>query len=74
MSSPSDFAFALSASAAIALLLQRLGLKHANVLVGVAPPDAQLGKGSNTGADYSTPIVNAEIALMSTAGSRDCRP
>jgi hypothetical protein len=33
--------------------------------VGVAPPDAQVGQGSAAGADYSTPIRNAEIALMS---------
>lgn len=35
------------------------------IRIGVAPPDAQVGQGSNSGADYSTPIRNAEIALMS---------
>ena len=35
------------------------------IRVGVAPPDAQLGQGSNAGADYSTPIRNVEVALMS---------
>jgi hypothetical protein len=32
--------------------------------VGIAPPDAQLGQGNNAGADYSTPIRNAIIAMM----------
>ena len=35
------------------------------IRIGVAPPDAQLGQGNNAGADYSTPIRNAEVALMS---------
>jgi len=35
------------------------------IRIGVAPPDAQVGQGNNTGADYSTPIRNAEVALMS---------
>src|ERR1051326_2887052 len=35
------------------------------IRIGVAPPDAQVGQGNNAGADYSTPIRNAEIALMS---------
>jgi hypothetical protein len=35
------------------------------IRIGVAPADAQLGQGSNTGNDYSTPIRNAEITLMS---------
>jgi hypothetical protein len=35
------------------------------IRIGVAPPDAQVGQGNNTGGDYSTPIRNAEIALMS---------
>lgn len=35
------------------------------IRVGVAPPDAQLGQGNNAGADYSTPIRNVEVALMS---------
>jgi hypothetical protein len=44
---------------------QTLGPKAAGkIRIGVAPPDAQVGQGSNTGADYSTPIRNAEIALM----------
>ena len=34
------------------------------IRIGVAPPDAQLGQGSNAGADYSTPIRNVEVALM----------
>jgi hypothetical protein len=45
---------------------QALGPKApGKIRIGVAPPDAQVGQGSNTGADYSTPIRNAEIALMS---------
>ncbi len=35
------------------------------IRIGVAPPDAQVGQGSNAGGDYSTPIRNAEITLMS---------
>jgi hypothetical protein len=35
------------------------------IRIGVAPPDAQLGQGSNAGADYSTPIRNAVVAIMS---------
>jgi hypothetical protein len=35
------------------------------IRIGVAPPDAQVGQGNNAGGDYSTPIRNAEIALMS---------
>jgi hypothetical protein len=45
---------------------QVLGPKAAGkIRVGIAPPDAQLGQGSNAGADYSTPIRNAIVALMS---------
>ena len=45
---------------------QALGPKAAGKMrIGVAPPDAQLGQGNNAGADYSTPIRNAVIALMS---------
>lgn len=45
---------------------QSLGPKApGKIRIGVAPPDAQLGQGNNAGADYSTPIRNAEIALMS---------
>jgi hypothetical protein len=45
---------------------QALGPKAPGMIrIGVAPPDAQLGQGNNAGADYSTPIRNAEIALMS---------
>ena len=45
---------------------QALGPKvPGKIRVGVAPPEAQLGQGSNAGADYSTPIRNAMIALMS---------
>ena len=44
---------------------QQLGPKApGKIRIGVAPPDAQVGQGSNTGADYSTPIRNAEVALM----------
>ncbi len=32
--------------------------------IGIAPPDAQVGQGSNAGADYSTPIRNSIILLM----------
>jgi hypothetical protein len=35
------------------------------IRIGVAPPAAQLGQGNNAGADYSTPIRNAVVALMS---------
>jgi hypothetical protein len=43
-----------------------LGPKAAGkIRIGVAPPEAQVGQGNNAGADYSTPIRNAEIALMS---------
>ena len=35
------------------------------IRIGVAPPDAQLGQGNAAGADYSTPIRNVEVALMS---------
>jgi hypothetical protein len=45
---------------------QPLGPKApGKIRVGVAPPDAQLGQGNNAGADYSTPIRNVEVALMS---------
>jgi hypothetical protein len=45
---------------------QTLGPKApGKIRIGVAPPEAQLGQGNNAGADYSTPIRNAEIALMS---------
>jgi hypothetical protein len=45
---------------------QALGPKASGrIRIGVAPPDAQLGQGNNAGADYSTPIRNAEVALMS---------
>jgi hypothetical protein len=45
---------------------QVLGPKAAGkIRVGIAPPDAQLGQGNNAGADYSTPIRNAIVALMS---------
>jgi hypothetical protein len=45
---------------------QALGPKAAGkIRVGIAPPDAQLGQGNNAGADYSTPIRNAIVALMS---------
>lgn len=35
------------------------------IRIGVAPPEAQVGQGSNNNGDYSTPIRNAEITLMS---------
>ncbi len=45
---------------------QALGPKApGKIRIGVAPPDAQVGQGTNSGGDYSTPIRNAEIALMS---------
>lgn len=45
---------------------QALGPKApGKIRVGIAPPDAQLGQGNNAGADYSTPIRNAIVALMS---------
>lgn len=45
---------------------QALGPKApGKIRIGVAPPDAQVGQGNSAGADYSTPIRNAEIALMS---------
>lgn len=45
---------------------QVLGPKAAGkIRVGIAPPDAQLGQGNNANADYSTPIRNAIVALMS---------
>jgi hypothetical protein len=45
---------------------QALGPKApGKIRIGVAPPDAQVGQGNNAGADYSTPIRNAEVALMS---------
>jgi hypothetical protein len=45
---------------------QPLGPKaKGKIRVGIAPPDAQLGQGNNAGADYSTPIRNAEVTLMS---------
>jgi hypothetical protein len=45
---------------------QALGPKApGKIRVGVAPPDAQMGQGSKSGADYSTPIRNAMVALMS---------
>jgi outer membrane lipoprotein SlyB len=44
---------------------QPLGAKAAGkIRIGVAPPEAQVGQGNNAGADYSTPIRNAEVALM----------
>ena len=39
--------------------------QQGKIRIGVAPPDAQVGQGNNAGADYSTPIRNAEVALMS---------
>ncbi len=45
---------------------QALGPKAAGkIRIGVAPPEAQVGQGNNAGADYSTPIRNAVVALMS---------
>lgn len=45
---------------------QPLGPKApGKIRIGVAPPEAQVGQGNNAAADYSTPIRNAEVALMS---------
>jgi hypothetical protein len=45
---------------------QALGPKGAGkIRIGVAPPEAQVGQGNNAGADYSTPVRNAIVALMS---------
>ena len=35
------------------------------IRIGIAPPDAQVGQGNNSNGDYSTPIRNAEVTLMS---------
>ena len=44
---------------------QQLGPKMpGKIRIGVAPPEAQLGQGTNAGVDYSTPIRNVEVALM----------
>ncbi|MBS1853125.1 MAG: hypothetical protein JST79_19670 [Acidobacteria bacterium] len=44
---------------------QALGPKAAGkIRIGVAPPQAQVGQGNNTG-DYSTPIRNSIVLLMS---------
>jgi hypothetical protein len=52
------------ASAPIAIP-QALGPKApGKVRIGVAPPEAQVGQGSNAQGDYSTPIRNAMILLM----------
>jgi len=34
------------------------------IRIGVAPPDAQVGQGTNSGGDYSTPIRNSIVLLM----------
>jgi hypothetical protein len=53
-------------SAASVAAPQVLGPKAAGkIRIGVASPEAQVGQGNNTGADYSTPIRNAVVALMS---------
>jgi hypothetical protein len=45
---------------------QTLGPKApGKIRIGVAPPEAQVGQGNNAGADYSSPIRNVEVALMS---------
>jgi len=45
---------------------QALGPKApGKIRIGVASPEAQLGQGNNAGVDYSTPIRNAVVALMS---------
>jgi hypothetical protein len=50
---------------AIVAAPQPLGPKApGRIRIGVAPPDAQLGQGTNAGVDYSTPIRNVEVALM----------
>ena len=49
-----------------AMAPQPLGPKApGKIRIGVAPPDAQVGQGTNSGGDYSTPIRNAEVSLMS---------
>jgi hypothetical protein len=35
------------------------------IRIGIAPPDAQVGQGTNTGGDYSTPIRDSMVLLMS---------
>ena len=44
---------------------QAVAKPSGKVRIGIAPPEAQMGQGNNSGADYSTPIRSAEIALMS---------
>jgi hypothetical protein len=45
---------------------QALGNKApGKIRIGIAPPDAQVGQGTNSGGDYSTPIRNAVVSLMS---------
>jgi hypothetical protein len=34
------------------------------IRIGIASPDAQVGQGTNSGGDYSTPIRNSIVALM----------
>jgi len=52
------------ASAPVAIP-QALGPKApGKIRIGVAPPEAQVGQGSNAQGDYSTPIRNAMILLM----------
>lgn len=56
----------MQSGGAMVLAPPQLGPKApGKIRIGVAPPDAQLGQGTNTGADYSTPIRNVEVALMS---------
>lgn len=44
---------------------QTLGTKApGKIRIGVAPPEAQVGQGSNAGGDYSTPIRNSMVLFM----------
>lgn len=44
---------------------QALGPKAAGkIRIGVAPPEAQVGQGNNSGGDYSTPIRNSIVLFM----------
>lgn len=44
---------------------QALGPKApGKIRIGVAPPEAQVGQGNNSGGDYSTPIRNSIVLFM----------
>jgi hypothetical protein len=66
MMSPGGMAGANPKGAAPAPTPAPVGPKVAGkIRIGIAPPDAQVGQGNNSNGDYSTPIRNAEVALMS---------